>query len=112
MLWLLRLLCPLTALALIISCVWAQTQQPLWDSLFAIAAMPWGAVTLGDLASGLIIVGLWMYFLERHRAWWWIVLLPLVGNIATLAWLTWRAWHYSNCSHVLLGDNHSGTHKS
>jgi hypothetical protein len=107
MLWLLRIAAPLVCLALIISCVWAQTQQPLWQSLVTIAQMPWGAVTLGDLASGLIVAGIWMYYLDGRRALFWIFLLPVVGNISTLAWLSWRAWTFQDCASLLTGKNTS-----
>lgn len=92
--WLMRFLAPAGALALIASCIWAQTQVGLWAELVAIARMPWGAVTLGDLGAGLLIAGCWMPCLEPRRARAWILaaLLLVVGNIATLAFVTLRCW--------------------
>lgn len=92
--WIVRVLAPVAAVALIASCVWAQTQAGLWAELVAIAVMPWGAVTLGDLGAGLLIAALWMLCLEprRPRAWILAVLLFGVGNIATLVFVTLRCW--------------------
>jgi len=92
--WIVRILAPMAMLALIASCIWAQSQVGLWVELIAIARLPWGAVTFGDLGAGLLIAGLWMLCLEPRRARAWILaaLLLVVGNIATLAFVTLRCW--------------------
>ncbi len=89
--WIVRVLAPLAAVALIASCVWAQTQAGLWAELIAIAVMPWGAVTLGDLGAGLLIAALWMEP-RRPRAYGFAVLLFVVGNISALVFVTLRCW--------------------
>lgn len=75
--------------ALIAGSIWAQAQEGLWQGLIALARQPWGAVTLMDLASGLLVVAVWMAVREpRHGLLplWWLGLL-LLGNMATLAFV-------------------------
>lgn len=76
------------------SFVWAGKQANLLEALSAMAADPWGAVTLLDLYAGLIVVSIWIFHLER-RSWvaaLWTVGLFGVGNFATLLYLFFRTF--------------------
>jgi hypothetical protein len=103
--WTLRMLAPMACLALIGSCLWAQGQQGLWQGLADLARAPWGMVTLGDLVGGFVITGCWMATLARWRALPWLILLPIVGNISTLAFVTWRCWQASSLTEAIRGGN-------
>lgn len=87
-----RVLASIALAGLIGGSIWAQQQEGLWQGLVAIAKQPWGAVTLQDLGTGLVLTGLWIATVERVR-WsiplWWI-LLAVFGNIGTCTWLIWR----------------------
>ena len=95
--WILRILAPILVLILIATSIWAQQHEGLWAALIAIGTTPWGAVTFVDLGSGLLIAGIWMACLEprRFRTWLLIAFLPLVGNMATLVFISLRCWAVS-----------------
>jgi hypothetical protein len=74
------------------SFVWAGSQGSVLAALADIAATPWGAVTLFDLAVGLLLVACWVWFIEPRR--WLAVLVTIglftLGNFATVAYLLLR----------------------
>lgn len=74
---------------LIAGSCWAQGQEGLWQALIAVARQPWGAVTLMDLSSGVLVIAVWIAMREPKRGLlplWWLGLL-LLGNMATLAFV-------------------------
>lgn len=78
--------------ALVGLCVWSASQAPLADGLVGLWLAPWGAATLTDLAVGLAVTAAWMVCVEANnrRLLVWLLLLPLVGNIATCLFLLAR----------------------
>jgi hypothetical protein len=75
--------------ALITGSCWAQGQEGLWQALIALAKQPWGAVTLMDLSSGLLVAAAWIAVREPERGLlplWWLGLL-LLGNMVTLVFV-------------------------
>ena len=91
--------------ALVAGCVWAQGREGFWQALMTMASQPWGAVTLGDLYSGLLVVALWMAVREAKPTLlplWWLGLL-LLGNIATLAFLVRCTVGARDLREVMLG---------
>ncbi len=100
-LWVARLLCPLLVIGLIVGSLWAQEQQALWIGLRALAEQPWGLVTLLDLAGGLGLMAVWMIRVEGLRSLLWVILLPLFGNMTSLAWVSWRCWRAASLGDAL-----------
>lgn len=85
--------CAAGLLLLLAACFWAGLNSNLPAALRAIAASPWGLVTLIDLYIGLAVVATCIFALEQNKiaAVAWIAGLLLLGNIMTLAWLISRA---------------------
>ena len=56
---------------------------------------PWGRVTLFDLYFGFLIAAVFIAAIERdwRRALFWILPLPLLGNVWAGLWLCFRAGH-------------------
>ncbi|MCB9858569.1 MAG: DUF1475 family protein [Phycisphaerales bacterium] len=82
---------------------WAAAQANLWIDLVAIVRLPWGLVTLADLSFGLFFIALWIAHLER-RVWptaMWIVLLLVLGNLATAIYLLVRLYKCRSLTEVL-----------
>lgn len=54
---------------------------------------PWGMVTLGDLYFGFLIAAIFIANIERDWRWslFWILPLPLLGNVWAGLWLCLRA---------------------
>ena len=51
------------SLAMISVILWAQNQTSLFDSI--IPTLPWGIVSLVDLYSGFILIGIWMIYQKK-----------------------------------------------
>jgi hypothetical protein len=77
-----------------LSFYWAGSQLNLIDSLRSIAADPWGAVTLLDLYTGLLVFATWIFCVERSKgvAMLWTLALLGLGNFATVAYLFIRTF--------------------
>lgn len=86
---LLRLVCVALIVVLGGGSCWAQSQSALWGSVALIAHDPWGAMTFVDLASGFVVVSLWIAWREPRRAFvpLWIVGVILLGNMVTLLFI-------------------------
>ena len=82
----------------------AWMQQPLTEGGRALSAFPWGRVTLLDLYTGLGLASCWIAVTERSKlaAAAWIAALQLLGNVATLAFVTRRAWRAPTLAAVIL----------
>ncbi len=82
-----------TALAALVALsVRGAMHGPIGPALAGLAADPWGAATLADLAVGLGFVGVWMGLIEARtrRLWLWLPLLACLGNMATCIFLLAR----------------------
>lgn len=90
---LLRLVLAAGALALMAAILWASFTGAILAEGAAMLALPWGVVTFLDLYLGFILAATAMLVLEPVRPLG-IVLALLVfvlGNVLTAAWLAWRA---------------------
>ena len=70
----------------------------------AILDLPWGWVSVLDVYTGAAIVAAWI--------WWrdgvvmgvvWLVLLIVLGHLATALYVAWRSWTSSSVEAVLTG---------
>lgn len=98
--------CGLLAILFAAQIVWATGTGGLIDGFARVADEPWGLVGLTDLYIGFLATGAWMIAVERRR---WVgillaALLPFLGNIVTLCWLTARAWRARSLRQALLGE--------
>ena len=85
--------------------IWAScTGGSVVTALVALAQVPWGLTTLTDLYLGLLLVGLWMYLLQRgaRRAWPWWLGLFILGNFTTVVFLWWRCVRHRTLAGALL----------
>lgn len=81
----------LGALALVALIVRAAGSASFGDSFSAIAADPWGLVSLVDLYLGFLVAAVFIALFEtRPAAAVWIVLLLVLGNVVAAVWLVWR----------------------
>jgi len=72
----------LITIAMVSTIFWAQNQVSVFDSI--IPSLPWGVVSLVDLYSGFILVGIWIFYKEKTlSALVWIFFLMTLGNLTT-----------------------------
>ena len=73
--------------------VWASRRADLFASFAAVAADPWGLVALIDLYLGFAVTAGLVAAFERRApvVLAFLVALFVLGNLATLAWVAWRA---------------------
>ena len=76
----------LITIAMVSTIFWAQNQVSVFDSV--IPSLPWGVVSLVDLYSGFILVGIWIYYKEKLiSALIWILFLVTLGNLTTAVYV-------------------------
>ena len=76
----------LITIAMVLTIFWAQNQVSVFDSV--IPSLPWGVVSLVDLYSGFILVGIWIYYKEKLiSALIWILFLVTLGNLTTAVYV-------------------------
>lgn len=87
-----RILILLIAAAFAALVVWAIGAASLSASFAAMAADPWGIVTLADLYLGFLAMAVVIAMTEERRAVAVVTVaaMALLGNLVTLAWLAWR----------------------
>ena len=72
----------LITIAMVSTIFWAQNQVSVFDSI--IPSLPWGVVSLVDLYSGFILVGIWIFYKEKTVSGLvWIFFLMTLGNLTT-----------------------------
>ena len=72
----------LITIAMVSTILWAQNQVSLFDSI--LPTLPWGVVSLVDLYSGFILIGIWIIYKENSLpAIFWIIFLIVLGNLTT-----------------------------
>jgi len=92
-------------LILVASCFWAFfTSGSVFTALSEIGAMPWGTVTLVDLAVGLGFVMVWMALVQKRKATLilWFIGICCLGNITTLIYLIVRCFKATTTRELFL----------
>lgn len=89
---LIRIVLVLIALGFLAMIVNAGLQADIFESFAAVAADPWGAVSLVDLYIGFFAfaVIIWLFEPDMRIKLAAIVLMPFLGNLIVLPWLAWR----------------------
>ena len=89
---LLRMIVAVLGAAFAALIVWAVFAADFRASFDAIAADPWGLVTLADLYLGFFLVAIVIAFFEGGgiRALLWIAPLPFLGNVWAVVWFVAR----------------------
>lgn len=89
---LIRILLAAAALGFLAMIVNAGLQADIFESFAAVAADPWGAVSLVDLYIGFFAfaVVIWVFEPDTRIKIAAIVLMPFLGNLIALPWLAWR----------------------
>ncbi len=71
--------------------IWAIQTGDFWAEGAWLTDKPWGVVSLSDLYLGFLIAAILMFVFESPRTrWFWIIPLPLLGNLWAVLWLVWR----------------------
>lgn len=80
------------ALVLLALILRAAAEAPIGAAFAAMAADPWGIVTLADLYIGFVVIGVVMYVIEDRPLGRLIAILPLpfLGNLWAALWLAFR----------------------
>ena len=76
------------------------------DEFRAVLELPWGQVTLIDLAAGLLLIGAWIFWREgsvvRALPWW--IAMTLTGNLASGLYVVWAARRSESMSEFFMGE--------
>ncbi|OLF75374.1 hypothetical protein AWH62_06005 [Maricaulis sp. W15] len=88
-----RLVALVGALGLTALIAWAVQTGDFGAAGAWLTSHPWGLVTLGDLYFGFLIAAFFIAGIERDWRWrlFWILPLPLIGNVWAGLWLCLRA---------------------
>ena len=71
----------------------------------AILDMPWGVVSVIDVYTGVAIVAAWIWWRDgAAMGFVWLVLLIVLGHMATALYVAWRAWTSESIEALLTGD--------
>ena len=66
--------------------------------------MPWGVVSVIDVYTGAAIVAAWIWWRDGvAMGLGWLVLLIVLGHLATAIYVGWRAWSSSSVETLLTG---------
>ena len=95
----------LITIAMVSTIFWAQNQVSLFDSI--IPSLPWGIVSLVDLYSGFVLVGIWIFYKEKGIfALIWIFFLMILGNLTTAIYVIYSLKKSKgNISKFFMGKN-------
>jgi hypothetical protein len=105
-LWVVRIMAPLGALALIAPILTAFTRgASLGAEGAAIAAYAWGVVSFVDLGLALVLGWAWIAWREASvlRALLWLVLTTVTGSVALFGYLAGAAWRSHDGRGVVVG---------
>ncbi|MBX3395352.1 MAG: hypothetical protein KF841_08285 [Phycisphaerae bacterium] len=91
--WLFQISAGAVILAFLAMFLWAGRSENVLTALERMLGDPWGITTLFDLGIGLAFAGMAIYLIEGSliRALPWLILLILLGNLATAAYLLRRS---------------------
>lgn len=72
--------------------VWASMNANFGESFTAIAADPWGIVSLADLYLGFLIFAVFVFLVDgaRPASFAWVIALMFLGNVLAVIWLVLR----------------------
>ena len=76
----------------------ASVESNVFQGIKEMLALRWGVVTFLDFYIGATVIGFWICALEKSilRGVVWTLCIYLLGNLATLVYLTRRAWNSEN----------------
>ena len=89
---------------LAIGIYWASVESNVFQGIKEMVALRWGVVTFLDFYIGATVIGVWICVLEKSifRGIVWTLCIYLLGNIATLVYITKRAWTSKNFSDIFI----------
>ena len=93
------------AVAMIGAIAYGMASGGFTDEFRAVLDLPWGRVTLIDLAAGLLLIGAWILWREgsvgRAVPWW--LAMVVTGNLAAALYVIWTARRSSSVADFLTG---------
>ena len=89
-------------LILTIGIYWASIESNVFQGIKEMLALRWGVVTFLDFYIGATVIGVWICVIEKSifRGVIWTLSIYLLGNLATLVYLSRRAWVSKNFSEI------------
>ena len=89
---------------LTIGIYWASVESNVFQGIKEMLALRWGVVTFLDFYIGASVIGVWICVMEKSifRGVIWTLLIYLLGNLATLIYLTRRAWASEKFSDIFI----------
>ncbi len=100
-----RALSGFIVVAMAAAIVYGMVAGDFLDEVEVVIDIPWGQVSLIDLASGLVLIGAWIGWREtspgRVVAWW--LALLFLGNLAAGLYVAWAARHAATVPELLTG---------
>lgn len=102
-----------TVLAVVmgLAIVWAALGGDFSAEGEQILDLRWGVVSIIDLYVGAALVGTWIWWRDGPgAAAAWLILLVVLGHLATASYVAWRAWTVDSIQELLTGPRaHGGT---
>lgn len=91
--------------ALLTMFVWSAREMSIVEGLNAVVSTRWGITTLADLGVGLVLIGAWIFLLERKvlRVLPWWIGLALLGNFTALVYVVYRSRKARTVRELVLG---------
>lgn len=84
--------------------LWASVSGDFGAEGATILDLPWGVVSLVDIYTGALVVWLWITWRDGLLTGLvFLVLLVVLGNLASAGYVAWRAWTSPDVAHLLLG---------
>ena len=94
-----------SAVAMVAAIGYGMASGGFADEFRAVLELPWGRVTLIDLAAGLLLIGAWIAWREEsigRAVPWWVAML-LTGNLASALYVVWAARRSRSMTEFLMG---------
>lgn len=84
--------------------LWASVAGDFGAEGASILDLPWGVVSLVDIYTGALVVWLWIAWRDGLLSGLaFLVVLVVLGNLASAGYVAWRAWTSPDVPHLLLG---------
>jgi len=83
---------------------WASVESNVFQGIKEMLALRWGVVTFLDFYIGATFIGVWICVREKSifRGVIWTLSIYLLGNLATLIYITRRAWVSEKFSDIFI----------
>ncbi len=100
-----RLLSTALALVMAAAIVWAAIDGDFSADGEQILGLPWGVVSIIDVYVGAALVATWIWWRDGpSQGLVWLLLLVVLGHLATALYVAWRSWTVESVPSLLAGS--------